>query len=89
MLKIGEFSKLSRVSIKMLRHYEEIGLFKPAMTDPFTGYRYYREDQLITMGRICSLKEMGFSLSDIASITGEPMNRNVQKRFSQKLNKMD
>lgn len=75
MLKIGEFSKLAKVSIKMLRHYDEIGLFKPVMTDSFTGYRYYREDQLITMGRICSLKEMGFSLSVIASITSEPMNK--------------
>lgn len=81
MLKIGEFSKLSRLSIKMLRHYEEIRLFKPAMTDPFTGYRYYREDQLITMGRICSLKEMGFSLYDIASITREPMNRELLDAF--------
>ena len=39
MLKIGDFSKLSRVSIRMLRHYDEIGLLVPASTDPFTGYR--------------------------------------------------
>ena len=41
MLKIGYFSKLSRISIRMLRHYDEIGLLKPAEIDPFTGYRYY------------------------------------------------
>ena len=46
MLKIGEFSKLSRVSVRMLRHYDEIGLLKPAEIDRFTDYRYYREDQL-------------------------------------------
>ncbi|MEE1041293.1 MAG: MerR family DNA-binding transcriptional regulator, partial [Lachnospiraceae bacterium] len=45
MLKIGEFSKLSRVSVRMLRHYDEIGLLKPAEIDRFTDYRYYREDQ--------------------------------------------
>ena len=39
MLKIGDFSKLSRVSIRMLRHYDDIGLLKPAETDAFTGYR--------------------------------------------------
>ncbi len=50
MLKIGEFSKLSRVSVRMLRHYDEIGLLKPAETDRFTDYRYYREDQLPTAG---------------------------------------
>ena len=59
MLKIGEFSKLSRVSVRMLRHYDEIGLLKPAEIDRFTDYRYYREDQL---------KDMGFSLADIVRI---------------------
>lgn len=51
MLKIGEFSKLSRVSIRMLHHYDEIGLLVPAQIDHFTGYRYYREEQLTTAGR--------------------------------------
>ena len=68
MLKIGEFSKLSRVSVRMLRHYDEIGLLKPAQIDRFTDYRYYREDQLPIMGRITSLKDMGFALADIAKI---------------------
>ena len=68
MLKIGDFSKLSRVSIRMLRHYDDIGLLKPAQIDEFTGYRYYREDQLFVMGRITALKDMGFSLADIAKI---------------------
>ena len=65
MLKIGEFSKLSRVSIRMLRHYDDIGLLKPAEIDHFTGYRYYREDQLCVIGRITALKDMGFALADI------------------------
>ncbi len=41
MLKIGDFSKLSRISIRMLRHYDEIGLMEPRVVDPATGYRYY------------------------------------------------
>ena len=68
MLKIGEFSKLSRISVRMLRHYDEIGLLKPAEIDSLTDYRYYREDQLPTAGRIAALKDMGFSLSDIIRI---------------------
>ena len=68
MLKIGDFSKLSRVSIRMLRHYDDIGLLKPAETDAFTGYRYYREDQLLVIGRITALKDMGFALADIVRI---------------------
>ena len=68
MLKIGEFSKLSRVSIRMLRHYDEIGLLKPADTDQFTGYRYYSPEQLPVIGRITALKDMGFQLADIVKI---------------------
>ena len=68
MLKIGEFSKLSRMSIRMLRHYDEIGLLKPARIDPFTDYRYYQEDQLPRAGRIAALKDMGFSLAEIVQI---------------------
>ena len=85
MLKIGEFSKLSRVSIRMLRHYDDIGLLKPAEIDDFTGYRYYREDQLFVMGRIASLKDMGFSLADIIRILevqddAEKMDEFLSKR---------
>ena len=68
MLKIGEFSKLTQVSVRMLRHYDEIGLLKPAEIDRFTDYRYYKEEQLPAMCRIKALKDMGFSLADIVRI---------------------
>ena len=57
-LKIGDFSKLSRVSIRMLRYYDEKELLKPAEIDASTGYRYYREDQLPVIGRIVALRDM-------------------------------
>lgn len=81
MLKIGEFSKLSRVSVRMLRHYDEIGLLKPAEIDCFTDYRYYREDQLPTVGRITALKDMGFSLADIIKILEAYDDRAQMERF--------
>lgn len=68
MLKIGDFSKLSRVSIRMLRHYDEIGLLKPIWIDPESGYRYYGAEQLPIVGRIKALKEMGFGLAVIGEI---------------------
>ena len=52
MLKIGEFSKLSHISVRMLRHYDEIGLLHPKEVDPDTGYRIYGEEQLFTSGKI-------------------------------------
>lgn len=68
MLKIGDFSKLSRVSIRMLRHYDEIGLLIPEFTDPFTGYRHYGEAQLTAANRITALRDMGFGLVAIAEL---------------------
>ena len=68
MLKIGEFSKLSRVSVRMLRHYDQKGLLTPSEIDQMTGYRYYSEDQLSQVFRITALKDMGFSLAAIREI---------------------
>ena len=71
MLKIGDFSKLSRVSIRMLRHYDEIGLLHPVWIDPESGYRYYDTDQLSAVYRITALKDMGFALAAIGQILPE------------------
>ena len=81
MLKIGEFSKLSKVSVRMLRHYDEIGLLKPISIDRFTGYRYYSEEQLPVMLRINSLKKMGFGLSAIGEILKRYDDRDELERY--------
>ncbi len=65
MLKIGEFSKLSQVTVKTLHHYDEIDLLKPVKIDPFTNYRYYSVDQLPRVHRIMALKDLGLSLEQI------------------------
>ena len=58
MLKIGDFSKLSRLSVRMLRHYDELGLLTPLSTDPFTGYRYYAEEQLAAAAHIVGVQDV-------------------------------
>jgi DNA-binding transcriptional MerR regulator len=68
MIRIGDFSKLSRVSIKALRYYDEMGLLKPIQVDRFTGYRYYEFDQLPQLYRILALKDLGFSLEEIGHL---------------------
>ena len=70
MLKIGEFSKLSRVSVRALRRYDEAGLLVPASIDPFTGYRYYGEHQLPAANRIRALRDMGFPLAAVREVLG-------------------
>lgn len=68
MLKIGEFSKLSRISVRLLRQFDEIGLLTPETTDPFTGYRYYSEYQLPIANRVMLLKDIGFTHSAIREV---------------------
>ena len=68
MFKIGEFSRLSRVSVRMLRHYDQLGLLTPSQTDSFTGYRYYSAGQLPRLNRIIALRDLGFSLEQIAGM---------------------
>jgi DNA-binding transcriptional MerR regulator len=65
MIRIGDFSKLSRVSVKTLRYYDEMGLLRPLQVDRFTGYRYYEFEQLAQLYRILALKDLGFSLEEI------------------------
>lgn len=81
MLKIGDFSRLSRVSIRMLRYYDEVGLLKPDKVDDFTGYRYYNEEQLLAMGRINALKDMGFGVSAIAEIMKSSNPKEIEQIF--------
>ncbi len=68
MLKIGDFSKLTKVSIRMLRHYDEVGLLPPAYVDVETNYRYYSAAQLPRLNRILALQDLGFSLKQIAQL---------------------
>jgi DNA-binding transcriptional MerR regulator len=68
MIRIGDFSKLSRVSVKTLRFYDEMGLLKPVEVDRFTGYRYYEFNQLPRLYRILALKDLGFSLEEIGHL---------------------
>ncbi len=68
MFKIGEFSKFTKVSTRMLRHYDEVGLFKPVKTDAFTGYRYYTADQIPQLVKIIMFRDVGFNIAEIARL---------------------
>lgn len=71
MLKIGEFSTLAQISIKTLRHYDEMGLLKPMRVDAETGYRFYSASQLPRLHRILALRDLGFPLNRIADAIDE------------------
>lgn len=68
MFKIGDFSRLGQISVRMLRHYDDLGLLHPAYVDPATEYRYYTIEQLPRLNRILALKDLGLSLEQIAQL---------------------
>lgn len=64
MLKIGEFARLAKVSIKQLRHYDQLGLLRAHAVDRSSGYRYYHVNQLATLNRLLIYRSLGFSLQE-------------------------
>jgi len=88
MLKIGIFSKLSRISIRMLRYYDSQGLLAPVQIDPFTGYRYYSEEQLRTAERIAALRRMGFGLSEVKTLLAVENDREVWEKALERQRKV-
>ena len=68
MFLIGDFANLARVSTRVLRHYDRIGLLAPAHVDPATGYRFYSAKQLADVNQIVALRDLGFGLNAIADM---------------------
>jgi len=81
MFRIGEFSKMSKTTIKTLRYYDEIGLLKPEEIDKFTSYRYYKTDQLMILHRIQALRQVGLSIDEIKLVlSGHGITAILEKR---------
>ena len=84
-MQIGEFAKICRTRISVLRHYDKQGLLVPAYTDRFTGYRYYTEEQLHVFKQIAALKQAGFSLAEIKMILANVQSdRDILELFEKK-----
>jgi DNA-binding transcriptional MerR regulator len=71
MFSIGDFAGLGRVSVRMLRHYDAIGLLRPARVDPASGYRFYVASQLARLNRLIALKDLGFTLQQVQTMIDE------------------
>lgn len=67
-LPIGTFARLCRLSVKRLRHYDELGPLAPTRVDPHTGYRYYRPDQVRDATAIGLLRSIDVPLAAIGEV---------------------
>ena len=85
MYRIGEFSILKNVTIKTLRYYDSIDLFKPAVIDKYTGYRYYDDNQLDSFDAITKYKDLGFSLNQIKELL---KNNNKDELIQEKIKEL-
>ncbi|MFC4115616.1 MerR family transcriptional regulator [Nonomuraea zeae] len=74
MFSIGDFARLGLVSVRMLRHYDAIGLLRPAHVDPASGYRSYQAAQLSRLNRIVAIKDLGFTLEQVRTILDEKVS---------------
>jgi DNA-binding transcriptional MerR regulator len=74
MFAIGDFARHGRVSVRMLRHYDALGLLRPAHVDLATGYRSYEAAQLARLNRIVALKDLGFTLQQVGSILDDKVS---------------
>ncbi|MDC7125354.1 MAG: helix-turn-helix domain-containing protein [Spirochaetales bacterium] len=88
MLSIGEFSQVTRLTVKTLRYYHELGILVPVKIDEMTGYRYYDNDSFNRANSIISLKQLGFSLKEIKTIlekceAEEDLKSFIQEKISE------
>jgi len=72
MLTIGDFSRMTHLSVKALRHYHDLGVLEPAAVDPFTGYRLYDTGQVGSAQVIRRLRDLGMPLDSIAMVLAAP-----------------
>lgn len=75
--KIGEVADMFDTSIRALRLYDKMGLFKPGCTDEQTGYRYYTANQLPLLNTILVFKSIGIKLIDIKHLVDNGINPDV------------
>jgi DNA-binding transcriptional MerR regulator len=68
LLSIGQFSRLSLISVRMLRHYDQCGVLAPVTVDPLNGYRLYAPAQLVPAARIRMLRDLGCSVAEIGEL---------------------
>ena len=72
MFTIGEFSRATHLSVKALRHYDEIGLLEPADVDPSSGYRHYQAAQVPSAHLIKRLRDLDMPLQRIRQVLAAP-----------------
>jgi DNA-binding transcriptional MerR regulator/effector-binding domain-containing protein len=89
MLTIGDFSRMTHLSVKALRHYHDMGVLEPAAVDPFTGYRSYDTSQVGSAQVIRRLRDLGMPLDSIAAVLAAPNLETRNREIADHLARME
>jgi DNA-binding transcriptional MerR regulator len=89
MLTIGDFSRMTHLSVKALRHYHDMGVLEPAAVDPFTGYRSYDTSQVGSAQVIRRLRDLGMPLDSIAAVLAAPDLEARNREIASHLTRME
>ncbi len=89
MFKIGEFSKITQVSIRMLRYYDEHELLEPYFIDESSGYRLYSAKQIEQLNRIILLKNMGFGVKEMKALLESWDSENMRQNLVEQMEKSE
>ena len=73
-LTIGDFARITHLSVKTLRHYHQVGLLEPVQIDPGSGYRYYDTDQVPTAQVIKRFRNLGMPVDEVKAVLSIPAN---------------
>lgn len=68
LMEIGKFASASGLSVDALRHYDEVGVLKPASVDPRTSYRRYHRDQVVDARLICRLRGVDLPVEEVRAV---------------------
>ena len=71
-LPIGDFSRMTHLSVKALRHYHDVGLLEPAEIDPASGYRFYEPSQVPVAQVIRRFRDLGMPIDEIKEVLRAP-----------------
>ena len=72
LLTIGDFSRMTFLTVKALRHYHDVGLLEPARTDRSSGYRYYRPEQVAEARLIRRLRDLDLPVEEVRAVLSAP-----------------
>lgn len=83
-MKIGDFARAGQVSVRMLRHYDALGLLPPAHVDEWSGHRSYEPAQLARLDRIVALNQLGFTLDEVRGLIDAPDDEHMASQLRER-----